>query len=69
LPFQELVVIPGKPLPPGKYLLVAEGLQNISGRPGGGGVVPFDIPEPRKPPPDTSRVPPETGSARSRSRR
>jgi Bacterial Ig-like domain len=69
LPFQELVVIPGTPLPPGKYLLEAEGLQNISGRTGGGGVAPFDIPEPRKPPPDTSVVPPDTGRVNSRPRR
>jgi Bacterial Ig-like domain len=69
LPFQELVVIPGTPLPPGKYLLEASGLQNISGRSGGGGVAPFDIPEPRKPPPDTSLVPPDTGRVRFGGRR
>ena len=69
LPFQELVVIPGRPLPPGKYLLESSGLQNISGRSGGGGIAPFEIAEPRKPAVDTSRVRPDTGSVKSGFRR
>jgi hypothetical protein len=55
LPFQELVVIPARPLAPGRYLLDVSGLQNISGRTGGGGTAPFEIsPPPRRPARDTT---------------
>jgi Bacterial Ig-like domain len=67
LPYQELVVIPARPLVPGEYVLEVGGLQNISSRSGGGGSVRFTIPEPRKPPPDTTRrPPPDTGRVRAR---
>ena len=57
LPYQELVLIPAAPLPPGTYLVEVSGLMNINQRFGGGGVAPFEIPD-RRPPvrPDTSSV-------------
>ncbi len=63
LPFQELVVIPSQPLAPGKYLLEASGLVNISGRQGGGGTAPFEIAAPKK------KVPADTGKVSLRAPR
>jgi hypothetical protein len=57
LPYQELVLIPAAPLPPGRYLVEVSGLMNINQRFGGGGTAPFEIAEPRPPPrPDTGMV-------------
>ena len=65
LPFQDLVVIPAMPLEPGaRYLITLEGMRNISGRTGGKGPAPFEVPE--RPPParDTTGAVVDTGSIR-----
>ncbi|MGH7506464.1 MAG: hypothetical protein ACRELX_12465, partial [Longimicrobiales bacterium] len=64
LPFRELVLVPGSPLPPETgFLLRVEGLTNIAGLTGGGGEVEFETPA-RPAPPDTTTVPIDTTSVR-----
>jgi hypothetical protein len=47
-PFQELVLVPARPLLPGRYEVTVSNLLNISMQPGGGGQAEFEI---RPPPP------------------
>jgi len=62
-PFQEFVVLPPQPLPPGRYSISVSNLQNISRRVGGGGSASFEIRPP--PPPDTTTAKRDTSTVRS----
>jgi hypothetical protein len=63
LPYQELVIVPARALPPGRYLIEVRGLQNIAQIPGGGGMVAFEIAAPRPTRRDTT----DTGGVRATS--
>ncbi|MGH7505589.1 MAG: Ig-like domain-containing protein [Longimicrobiales bacterium] len=64
LPFREIVLVPGSPLPPEtSFLLRVEGLINIAGLTGGGGEVEFETPA-RRAPPDTTTIPIDTTTVR-----
>ncbi|HUF67022.1 MAG TPA: Ig-like domain-containing protein [Longimicrobiales bacterium] len=67
-PFQELVLVPARPLLPGRYEVTVSNLLNISMRPGGGGKAEFEI-RPPPPPVESPPVRPDTSaSVRTRKR-
>lgn len=67
-PFQEIVLVPPRPLPPGSYEVTVGGLINISRRGGGGGTVEFEIRPPPAPPDTSTVVRPDTSALPARRR-